>query len=42
MELPNVNSASDGMLFVASTTMTTATNIAAGSPHEGGWNVAIA
>ena len=41
VELPGVNSATDGMLFVAPTDSDNATNIAAGSPSQGGWNVAV-
>ena len=40
--LPNINSASDGMLFVAPTSSSNATNIAAACPNSlGGWNVTI-
>jgi hypothetical protein len=40
--LPNINSATDGMLFVAPTSSSNATNIAAAFPNSvGGWNVTI-
>jgi hypothetical protein len=38
--LPGVNSATDGMLFVASTDDSNATNITAAMPSSGGWLVA--
>jgi hypothetical protein len=41
VELPNVNSATDGMLFVAPTHDNNLTNIAAARPVTGGWNVAV-
>lgn len=40
--LPDVNSATDGMLFVAPTSSSNSTNIAAAFPNAlGGWNVTI-
>lgn len=39
--LPGVNSANDGMLFVAPTSDSNATDIAAATPVGGGWKVAI-
>jgi hypothetical protein len=41
IELPDVNSASDGMLFVAPSNSDNSTNIAAGAPREGGWDIAV-
>ena len=41
VDLPDVDSATDGMLFVAPTNGDNSTNIAAGSPNDGGWVVAI-
>jgi hypothetical protein len=41
VELPDVNSATDGMLFVAPTNSDNAANIAAASPRDGGWDVAV-
>jgi hypothetical protein len=41
VDLPNVDSGSDGMLFVAATNGGNATNIAAGSPNDGGWIVSV-
>ena len=41
VRLPNVNSATDGMLFVAPTHDNNLTNIAAARPVNGGWNVAV-
>ncbi len=40
VRLPNVNSATDGMLFVAPTNGDNVTNIAA-RPVNGGWNIAV-
>ncbi len=39
--LPGVNSASDGMLFIAPANSSSSTNIAAGAPRDGGWDVAV-
>jgi hypothetical protein len=39
--LPGVNSATDGMLFVAPTNDDNSTNIAAASPNAGGWTVSV-
>lgn len=40
--LPNIDSASDGMLFVAPTSSSNASNIAAAFPNSsGGWNVTV-
>lgn len=41
VQLPNVNSATDGMLFVAPTHDNNLTNIAAAFPIDGGWKVAV-
>jgi hypothetical protein len=41
VQLPGVNSAADGMLFVAPTDADNAANIAAAFPHAGGWTVAV-
>ncbi len=41
VELPGVDSATDGMLFVAPTNSNNPTNIAAGVPREGGWEIAV-
>jgi hypothetical protein len=41
VRLPNVNSATDGMLFVAPTNSDNVTNIAAARPVNGGWDVAV-
>ncbi|NOZ39988.1 MAG: PEP-CTERM sorting domain-containing protein [Planctomycetes bacterium] len=39
--LPGVDSANDGMLFVASSNSSSMTQIAAGAPRAGGWDVTI-
>jgi hypothetical protein len=41
LELPGVNSASDGMLFVAPSHSDNPTNIAAAAPRDGGWDIAV-
>jgi hypothetical protein len=41
VQLPDVNSASDGMLFVAPTNDSNNTNIAAAFPNAGGWTVSV-
>jgi len=42
VELPDVDSATDGMLFVApASDSNNATNIAAAAPRDGGWDVTI-
>jgi hypothetical protein len=41
VNLPSVNSATDGMLFVAPTHDNNRTNIAAAFPNAGGWSVAV-
>jgi hypothetical protein len=41
VELPGIDSAADGMLFVAPTDGNNPSNIAAGAPVDGGWNVAV-
>jgi hypothetical protein len=41
VQLPGVNSASDGMLFVAATDADNASNIAAAFPNAGGWTVSV-
>jgi hypothetical protein len=41
VQLPGVNSASDGMLFVAPTHDNNNTNIAAAFPNAGGWTVSV-
>jgi hypothetical protein len=41
VSLPGVNSATDGMLFVAPTHDNNSTNIAAGFPTGGGWTVGV-
>jgi hypothetical protein len=41
VQLPGVNSATDGMLFVAPTEDDNLTNIAAAFPNNGGWTVSI-
>ena len=41
VQLPGVDSARDGMLFVAPTHSDNPTNIAAASPRDGGWDVAV-
>jgi hypothetical protein len=41
VQLPNVNSAVDGMLFVAPSDDDNVTNIAAARPVNGGWSVAV-
>jgi hypothetical protein len=41
VELPGVNSATDGMLFVAASNSDNPSNIAAGAPREGGWDIAV-
>jgi hypothetical protein len=41
VRLPGVNSAADGMLFVAPTDADNAANIAAAFPNAGGWTVSV-
>jgi hypothetical protein len=41
VQLPEVNSATDGMLFVAPTHDSNNTNIAAAFPNAGGWTVSV-
>ncbi len=41
VDLPDIDSANDGMLFVAPTNGDNSTNIAAGTPNDGGWIVAV-
>jgi hypothetical protein len=41
VRLPGVNSATDGMLFVAPTDADNASNIAAAFPNAGGWTVSV-
>lgn len=42
VSLPNIDSSSDGMLFVAPTSSSNSTNIAAAFPNaSGGWNVTV-
>ncbi len=41
VEFPGINSATDGMLFVAASNSENVTRIAAGAPREGGWDIAV-